>query len=77
MVAMPEGGIQVTSHSRLLIPGHFLFPTLGKPSSAIYGRAAPWANPKPFLFYINFHARSQNNIQIRQNIESIFLKKYL
>ena len=54
MVAMPEGGIQVTSHSRLLIHGHFLFPTLGKPSSAIYGRAAPWANPKPFLFYINF-----------------------
>ena len=54
MVAMPEGGIQVTSHSRLLIPGHFLFPTLGKPSSAIYGRAAPWANPKPLLFYINF-----------------------
>ena len=48
MVAMPEGGIQVTSHSRLLIPGHFLFPTLGKLSSAIYGRAAPWANPKPF-----------------------------
>ena len=44
----------VTSHSRLLIPRHFLFPTLGKLSSAIYGRAAPWANPKPFLFYINF-----------------------
>ena len=48
MVAMPEGGIQVTSHSRHLILGHFLFPTLGKLSSAIYGRAAPWANPKPF-----------------------------
>ena len=53
MVAMPEGGISVTSHSRLLIPSHQSLSPPCLPLSSCYNKGS-----KPLIQYHHLKGES-------------------